>query len=77
MAQRDLRHGGGAGTLQGFRAVDDPAGRRTTRAAVTSDGVREESSRRKQMLIRALIYIAGTHVFAGFVVLLFAVGGRH
>ncbi|GLW58264.1 DUF6126 family protein [Kitasatospora phosalacinea] len=44
---------------------------------MTSDGVREESSRRKQMLIRALIYIAGTHVFAGFVVLLFAVGGRH
>ncbi|MFD0567004.1 DUF6126 family protein [Kitasatospora saccharophila] len=44
---------------------------------VVGDGVREESSRRKQMLVRALIYIAGTHLFAGFVILLFAVGGRH
>ncbi|QKW17659.1 hypothetical protein HUT16_32370 [Kitasatospora sp. NA04385] len=47
------------------------------KAAVTGDGVREENSRRKQMLVRALIYIAGTHLFAGFVILLFAVGGRH
>ncbi|MEU5383865.1 DUF6126 family protein [Kitasatospora cineracea] len=47
------------------------------KTAVSSDAVREESSRRKQMLIRALIYIAGTHLFAGFVILLFAVGGRH
>ncbi|MGW4806088.1 DUF6126 family protein [Kitasatospora sp. NPDC004272] len=46
-------------------------------APVVGDGVREESSRRKQMLVRALIYIAGTHLFAGFVILLFAVGGRH
>ena len=46
-------------------------------AVAPGEGVREESSRRKQMLIRALIYIAGTHLFAGFVVLLFAVGGRH
>ncbi|MFD8482038.1 DUF6126 family protein [Kitasatospora sp. NPDC059673] len=41
---------------------------------MASDAVREEKARRKQMLIRALIYIVGTHVFAGFVLLLFAVG---
>ncbi|MFF0296627.1 DUF6126 family protein [Kitasatospora sp. NPDC004615] len=43
---------------------------------MTSSAVREEKARRKQMLIRALIYIVGTHVFAGFVLLLFAVGHR-
>ncbi|MFJ5234154.1 DUF6126 family protein [Kitasatospora sp. NPDC088391] len=41
---------------------------------MTSAAVREEKTRRKQMLIRASIYIAGTHLFAGFVILLFAVG---
>ncbi|WP_033259219.1 MULTISPECIES: DUF6126 family protein [Kitasatospora] len=46
-------------------------------AAAVGEGVREEGARRKQMLTRALIYIAGTHLFAGFVILLFAVGGRH
>ncbi|MGW7447081.1 DUF6126 family protein [Kitasatospora sp. NPDC054795] len=29
------------------------------------------------MLIRAGIYILGTHLFAGFVILLFALGDRH
>ncbi|MFJ1755936.1 DUF6126 family protein [Kitasatospora sp. NPDC088134] len=43
---------------------------------MTSEAVREEKARRKQMLIRASIYIAGTHLFAGFVILLFAVGHR-
>ncbi|MER5636203.1 DUF6126 family protein [Kitasatospora sp. NPDC002227] len=40
--------------------------------AATSD----EKSRRKAMLVRASIYIAGTHLFAGFVMLLFFLGGR-
>ncbi|MFI6443456.1 DUF6126 family protein [Kitasatospora sp. NPDC050543] len=42
-----------------------------------SDATKDEKSRRKAMLIRASIYIAGTHLFAGFVILLFAVGNRH
>ncbi|WP_229848062.1 DUF6126 family protein, partial [Kitasatospora griseola] len=46
------------------------------RTGVTSDGVRDEKARRKQMMIRALIYIVGTHLFAGFVGLLFVVGHR-
>ncbi|MER6299060.1 DUF6126 family protein [Kitasatospora sp. NPDC001539] len=40
------------------------------------DSTDEEKSRRKAMLIRAGIYIFATHLFAGFVLLLFAVGGR-
>ncbi|WP_457031206.1 DUF6126 family protein [Kitasatospora sp. P5_F3] len=44
---------------------------------VPSGAVRDEKSRRRQMLVRASIYIAGTHVFAGFVILLFALGNRH
>ncbi|MFJ3216471.1 DUF6126 family protein [Kitasatospora sp. NPDC086801] len=42
----------------------------------TSDGTREEQRRRKAMLVRAGIYIFATHLFAGFVLLLFALGGR-
>ncbi|MFJ4676441.1 DUF6126 family protein [Kitasatospora sp. NPDC088783] len=42
-----------------------------------SDAVRDERSRRRGMIVRALIHVAGTHLFAGFVILLFAVGGRH
>lgn len=30
----------------------------------------------RRVWIRATIYIAATHVFAGFVMLLFALGGR-
>ncbi|GAA1151368.1 hypothetical protein F4556_003967 [Kitasatospora gansuensis] len=45
--------------------------------AVRSSAVRDEKSRRRQMLVRASIYIAGTHLFAGFVILLFALGNRH
>jgi hypothetical protein len=45
--------------------------------AVRSAAVQDEKSRRRQMLIRASVYIAGTHVFAGFVILLFALGNRH
>jgi len=40
---------------------------------VTTDaGKRTE----RRVWIRAVIYIAVTHVFAGFVMLLFALGGR-
>ncbi|MFI8455200.1 DUF6126 family protein [Kitasatospora sp. NPDC085464] len=42
----------------------------------TSDGIGDEKRRRKAMLIRAGIYIFATHLFAGFVLLLFALGGR-
>ncbi|WP_354638829.1 DUF6126 family protein [Kitasatospora camelliae] len=41
-----------------------------------SEAVRDERSKRRAMLIRASIYIAGTHVFAGFVILLFTLGQR-
>ncbi|MER5862283.1 DUF6126 family protein [Kitasatospora sp. NPDC002040] len=44
--------------------------------AVRSAAVQDEKSRRRQMLVRASVYIAGTHVFAGFVILLFALGNR-
>ncbi|GAA2752816.1 MULTISPECIES: DUF6126 family protein [Kitasatospora] len=43
---------------------------------MTTDAVRDEKARRKAMLIRASIYIAGTHLFAGFVILLFTIGHR-
>ncbi|BFV60609.1 hypothetical protein KCMC57_up57130 [Kitasatospora sp. CMC57] len=42
-----------------------------------SDAVRNEKAKRKAMLVRASIYVAGTHLFAGFVILLFALGNRH
>ncbi|MEV6208074.1 DUF6126 family protein [Kitasatospora sp. NPDC051914] len=42
-----------------------------------SEAVRDEKNKRRAMLIRASIYIAGTHLFAGFVILLFTLGGRH
>ncbi|GAA2244541.1 MULTISPECIES: DUF6126 family protein [Kitasatospora] len=42
-----------------------------------SDSTSDERSRRKAMLIRASVYILGTHLFAGFVILLFALGNRH
>ncbi|MFF2076698.1 DUF6126 family protein [Kitasatospora sp. NPDC058162] len=42
----------------------------------TADGTSEEKRRRKAMLIRAGIYIFATHLFAGFVLLLFALGDR-
>ncbi|MGK4580213.1 DUF6126 family protein [Kitasatospora sp. HPMI-4] len=42
-----------------------------------SDAVGDEKSKRKAMLTRALIYIAGTHLFASFVMLLFFLGNRH
>ncbi|MDH6126862.1 DUF6126 family protein [Kitasatospora sp. GP82] len=42
-----------------------------------SNAVSDEKSKRKAMIIRASVYIAGTHLFAGFVILLFALGNRH
>ncbi|MGF1426615.1 DUF6126 family protein [Kitasatospora sp. LaBMicrA B282] len=43
-----------------------------------SDAVNDEKTRRKAALIRAAIYIAGTHFFAFFVMLLFFLGShRH
>ncbi|MFC5665157.1 DUF6126 family protein [Kitasatospora misakiensis] len=36
----------------------------------------EEKARRRAMLIRAGVYIFATHLFAGFVLLLFALGDR-
>ncbi|MFH9352580.1 DUF6126 family protein [Kitasatospora sp. NPDC017646] len=43
---------------------------------VKGDGTSEEKRRRKAMLVRAGIYVFATHLFAGFVLLLFALGGR-
>ncbi|MFJ3788922.1 DUF6126 family protein [Kitasatospora sp. NPDC090091] len=45
--------------------------------STSSDSTNEEKRRRKAMLIRAGIYIFATHLFAGFVLLLFALGDRH
>ncbi|MCX4744491.1 DUF6126 family protein [Kitasatospora sp. NBC_01287] len=43
-----------------------------------SETVRDENTKRRAMLVRAGIYIAGTHFFAFFVMLLFYLGGhRH
>jgi hypothetical protein len=42
-----------------------------------SNAVRDDKAKRKAMLVRASIYIAGTHLFAGFVMLLFYLGNRH
>ncbi|MFJ6378901.1 DUF6126 family protein [Kitasatospora sp. NPDC092039] len=44
--------------------------------STSDDSTNEEKRRRKAMLIRAGIYIFATHLFAGFVLLLFALGGR-
>ncbi|GAA2269581.1 MULTISPECIES: DUF6126 family protein [Kitasatospora] len=41
-----------------------------------TDAKAEEKSRRKAMLTRALIYIAATHIWAGFMILLFTLGKR-
>ncbi|MFF2041397.1 DUF6126 family protein [Kitasatospora sp. NPDC058170] len=42
-----------------------------------TDGISDEKSRRRAMLVRAGIYIFATHLFAGFVILLFTLGDRH
>ncbi|MER5640611.1 DUF6126 family protein [Kitasatospora sp. NPDC002227] len=43
-----------------------------------SGAIDDEKAKRKQAWTRAAIYIAGTHFFAFFVILLFYVGGhRH
>ncbi|WP_406086695.1 DUF6126 family protein [Kitasatospora purpeofusca] len=63
-------------------ATTSPAGAasgdRTTSPAGTTNGraTLEEKARRRAMLIRAGIYIFATHLFAGFVLLLFALGDR-
>ncbi|MGK4584532.1 DUF6126 family protein [Kitasatospora sp. HPMI-4] len=41
-----------------------------------TDGRTEEKSRRRAMLTRAVIYIAATHIWAGFMILLFTLGKR-
>jgi len=41
-----------------------------------SNAKADEKSRRKSMMIRAVIYIAATHVWAGFMILLFTLGKR-
>jgi hypothetical protein len=65
-----------AARLVGSPDPADPPGGNSERVPV-SDAIRDEKATRKAMLIRASIYIAGTHVFAGFVILLFMVGNRH
>ncbi|WP_354641763.1 DUF6126 family protein [Kitasatospora camelliae] len=54
-----------AGTTAGTRAATAPT--------VTTDAGHRTDRR---VWIRATIYIAATHVFAGFVILLFELGGR-
>ncbi|MFD5461926.1 DUF6126 family protein [Kitasatospora sp. NPDC127059] len=47
-----------------------------TGGPLKGDSASDEKRRRKAMLIRAGIYIFATHLFAGFVLLLFALGDR-
>ncbi|MFC8451696.1 DUF6126 family protein [Kitasatospora sp. NPDC057223] len=42
-----------------------------------TDARADERSRRRAMTIRAVIYIAATHVWAGFMILLFTLGKKH
>ncbi|MFB7471536.1 DUF6126 family protein [Kitasatospora sp. NPDC056184] len=51
-------------------------GENTGKRPQEAEATREEKTRRKAMLIRAGIYIFATHLFAGFVLLLFAIGDR-
>ncbi len=44
---------------------------------MSTEATRDEKAKRKATMIRAAIYIAGTHLFAGFVILLFVLGGRN
>ncbi|WP_405007926.1 DUF6126 family protein [Kitasatospora purpeofusca] len=59
-----------------------PGGATSPDGTTSGDGTRneratlEEKARRRAMLIRAGIYIFATHLFAGFVLLLFALGDR-
>lgn len=41
-----------------------------------SDATADEKIRRRRMMIRAVIYIAATHLWAGFMILLFTLGKR-
>ncbi|MDH6111969.1 hypothetical protein P3T36_006848 [Kitasatospora sp. MAP12-15] len=42
--------------------------------AANPQATKDEKSKRKAMLVRALIYIAATHVWAAFLILLFTLG---
>ncbi|MFE2726011.1 DUF6126 family protein [Kitasatospora sp. NPDC059327] len=60
------------------RPTDRPPTRpRPKENPAMASGTSDEQSRRKAMLIRAGIYIFATHLFAGFVLLLFTLGDRH
>lgn len=60
----------------------NPGGTMSPGGTVSGDGTTggratlEEKARRRAMLVRAGIYIFATHLFAGFVLLLFALGDR-
>ncbi|MFC9327875.1 DUF6126 family protein [Kitasatospora sp. NPDC057015] len=51
------------------------AGSATVTGSAT-DARSDERSRRRAMMIRAVIYIAATHVWAGFMILVFTLGKR-
>nr|BEK70372.1 hypothetical protein KPHV_75990 [Kitasatospora purpeofusca] len=53
-----------------------PNGTTNGDGATNARATLEEKARRRAMLIRAGIYIFATHLFAGFVLLLFALGDR-
>ncbi|MDH6134700.1 hypothetical protein P3T37_004104 [Kitasatospora sp. MAA4] len=42
--------------------------------AANPQATKDEKSKRKAMLVRAVIYIAATHVWAAFLILLFTLG---
>lgn len=45
-----------------------------TRQDTHGDARNDERRRRKAMMIRAVIYIAATHLWAGFMILVFTLG---
>ncbi|MFB8202688.1 DUF6126 family protein [Kitasatospora purpeofusca] len=67
MSPAGATSGEGTANGDGTANSDGTTGRRATL---------EEKARRRAMLIRAGIYIFATHLFAGFVLLLFALGDR-
>ena len=69
------------GAFGPLRPAPGPAARSFTRhhpGEAVTDALHNEKSKRKAVIIRACIYTLGTHLFAGFVMLLFAIGNhRH
>jgi hypothetical protein len=65
------------GTASATAAAQHEALMAIAARASADETVRDEKSKRKAALVRAAIYIAGTHFFAFFVMLLFFLGDHN